>query len=467
MFSKVSKSLLVFSLLLAMKHVHAEQQEEVYPVAIIGGGVGALTSAIYLERAGVHSLVIEGKTPGGAIAQSPNVHNWPGELEIDGMALIEKIRNQAKVNGTNLLDEEVIGVDFSSRPYHITTRFVKNPEKTRTIQATTCIIAMGSTPRMLGVPGESLYWTHGVYSCAVCDGALFKNKKVAVIGGGDSAILEAEYLSKIASEVTIVLRSKNFRTTEVLRKNQILNKPNVRVVYDNKITEVEGDGKKATGLVLKTADGRSSKLAVDGIFLAIGSTPNSQLFKGQLDLDEKGFILLKDQQQTSKPGIFAIGDIVDPIYKQAISAAGDGAKAALQAERYLSAIAPVKESQADSAVALKIADKVSVGLQEITSIDDLNKELMNPTVPIIIDFYSPYCGPCRRLGPILEEKARQYQGQIKFFKVNISELSELATDYNIHGIPTILVFDSQGKQVDRRTGLDEINPLINNLDSLK
>jgi thioredoxin reductase (NADPH) len=303
----------------------AFSQEE---VLVLGGGIGSLTSAIYLSRAGLQPIVIEGPTPGGLIIQSLEVQNWPGEMEITGIDLANKVRAQAVVNGAKIYREEVVGVDFSKKPYVVTTREVGG-KKTTERKANAIIIGMGTRPNYLGVKGEQDYWGKGVYNCAVCDGALYRGKKVGVVGGGDSAVLEALYLSNIAKEVVVFVRGEALKGIEEKRIATLKDKANVKLLYNTSVTEITGNGKKVIGVTLK--DGR--KEALDGLFLAIGSTPNSELFKGILKMDSRGYISLMKGQETSIEGIYAIGDIVDPEYKQAITAAGDGAKAALQVER--------------------------------------------------------------------------------------------------------------------------------------
>jgi thioredoxin reductase (NADPH) len=446
----------------------APKPEAIETVTILGSGVGALTSAIYLQRAGINTLVIEGRNPGGAIAQSPLVHNWPGEIAIDGQTLVDKIRKQALYNGAKIVSEEVISVDFSKQPLTITTRNVFDKDKIRTFKSRACIIATGSNPKLLGVPGESGekgYWTRGVYSCAVCDGALYKDKVVAVIGGGDSAITEANYLSNIAKKVYIVLRSDKFRTVENRRKDELVKKPNVEILYNTKINEIQGDGNKVTHLKLSTA----KQLPIDGIFVAIGATPNSSIFQGQIDLeDETGYIISKTGQQTSANGVFAIGDVVDKVYKQAISAAGDGAKAAIQVEAYLSSSGQHPSAQPSSPkqeVILTIKNPIEDELGEITTKEAFFDAIGKDGQPVVFDFYSPYCAPCRQLLPILEEAAETYQGKIRFYKINVSEFTDLASSYNISSVPTVLIFDANGKIVGQATGLEDITNLLKKMDS--
>ncbi len=314
------------------------QVAEQTPVVVLGGGVGALTSALYLSRAGLQPIVIEGPQPGGLITQSHAVQNWPGEFEITGHELAEKVRKQAEMNGVRFYRETVTKVDFSKRPFQITTRSLDD-ETERTLQVESVVIAMGTKPNHLGVPGETGldgYWGRGVTNCAICDGNLYRDAVVGVVGGGDAAVLEGLYLSNIAKQVNLFVRKDSFKGVEGKRLEALLSKSNVKVFFDTTVEEIKGDGAKVTSVALKTKNKELQNLPLDGLFLAIGSTPNTQIFKGALDLDPQGYISLKKDQETSVAGVYAIGDIVDPVFKQAISAAGDGAKAALQMQQYLS-----------------------------------------------------------------------------------------------------------------------------------
>jgi len=301
-------------------------------VVILGGGVGGMSSALYLSRAGVKSIIIEGKDPGGLIAQSHKVQNWPSEIEIAGYELAEKIKKQALSSGVEFFEGVVTRVNFNERPYAIEVTDFNGNKKV--LKAKSCIIAMGTTPNLLRIKGESEFWGKGVTNCAVCDGPLYRNKKVAIVGGGDSALIEAEYLSDIAKNVYVFVRKEKFKTVEIKRLNKLKKKKNVQFFYESTLQEIHGDNDSVTHIDVKTKN-KTKTIKVDGIFLAIGSKPNTSIFKGQIELDEKGYILLEKDQQTSKKGVYAVGDIVDPVYKQAISASGDGAKAALQAIDHL------------------------------------------------------------------------------------------------------------------------------------
>lgn len=438
----------------------AVEPEPPEPIVILGGGVGSLTSAIYLGRAGASPLVIEGPTPGGLLTQSHTVQNWPGVMEIDGAQLTEKMREQAEANGARFLGEEVIGVDFSKRPLLITTRALDGSEATHQIQAESCIIAMGTKPNFLGIPGEGTYWGRGVTNCAICDGALYKGKVVGVVGGGDAAVLEALYLSNIAKEVHVFVRKDSLKAIEEKRVEALREKPNVKFYYNTTVQEVQGEGENVTGVILKTGS-KKRAFPLDGLFLAIGSTPNTVLFKNALKLDERGYILLEKDQETSIRGIYAIGDIVDPIYKQAVTAAGDGSRAALQAQQYLSDRANQLVVKNQSVKKKSVAPSNEV--IEVSSAEQFQFELETSDIPVVVDFYATWCGPCKRVSPIFASSANQLAGKVKFMKVNVDKLLDISTNYNIRAMPTVLLLDSSGTELQRKVGLDQINDLLKEL----
>jgi thioredoxin reductase (NADPH) len=457
-----------FSLLIGLMSFVQMCAEEVYPVVILGGGVGALTSAIYLGRAGITPLVIEGPKKGGAIAQSPHVQNWPGEIQISGLDLVDKIYNQAEYNGAHFIAEEVIAVDFRHHPFTITLRDLFTPAKTRKIFTNACIIAMGSNPNLLGVPGEELYWTRGVYNCAVCDGALYKNKVVAIVGGGDAAILEAEHLANITEKVYILVRKDKFRALEEKRLQELIKRANVEVLFNTTVQEIQGDGEKVTHLVIRQSD-KKCTLDVAALFLAIGAKPNSEIFHDQLEMDTQGYILLKNDQETSIKGVFAIGDIVDPIYKQAVIAAGQGAIAACQVtQKTGKSTEPTQTATSGSSSADASSPKLQKGKAiEIVSLEHFKKEVRLGSTPIFIDFYATWCGPCRTLGPMIDKWAKEYAGKARFFKVNVDNQEEIVDLFNIRAMPTLVVLNKEGKEVSKKIGTQEIVQFMNKIDLSK
>jgi len=487
---------LLFTLPFAPIHSEESLQDsfEEQAVVILGGGVGALTSALYLSRAGIKPIILEGNNPGGLITQSHLVQNWPGELEISGIDLIDKMRKQAKANGAEFRSEEVIAVDFSKRPFMITTRLVGRPDEVRQLQTESCIIAMGTQSNYLRVPGETGpegYWGRGVSNCAICDGTFYRDRIVGIVGGGDAAVLEGLYLSQIAKEVYIFVRKDSFKAVEAKRLETLLAKENVRVFYETTVLEIQGDGKQVTQVVLQNKNQEESfDLPLDGLFLAIGSRPNSQIFEKALKLDAAGYIHLQKDQQTSIEGVYAIGDIVDPVYKQAISAAGDGAKAAIQVQKYLSdrmnhlvvkgkqkPKPPVLEaslalesssSSMKDCVSLSAAPAylaVSKGVIDISSKEQFEKELKETHLPVVVDFYATWCGPCKSIAPIFEHSASNFSDKMKFIKVNVDKFYGLSQTYQVTSMPTVLVLDIKGSVIDRRVGAEAIFDLLKNLDT--
>lgn len=442
------------------------QQEKRYDVAILGSGTGGLTSALYATRGGQSAVVVEGSTPGGLLTQSNSVQNWPGEMDVIGGALMDKMRAQVQANGAHFVQEEVVGVDFSRRPFTVTTRSLDGEAKVRKILADSCVIAMGTTPNRLKVPGESEYWGKGVSNCAICDGSLYKGKVVGVVGGGDAAVVEALYLSNLAKQVHLFVRADRLRAVEMKRSAALLQKPNVQVHYRTSVAEVKGDGKKITGAVLQSQGKTPPKEApLDGLFLAIGSTPNSQLFQGILEIDQQGYIVLKNHQETSVRGVYGVGDIVTvkPEFKQAICAASDGAKAALQAQEF------VTELRFNPRVASvqRIASEVSRTpvVVEIGSVSQFEQEMKMVEGTVVVDFYATWCGPCKQIAPLIEKSARHLSGRVKFLKVNVDQVRELGQIYDIHAMPTALLMDASGKVLDRKVGSGQIADLLKQLET--
>ncbi len=316
-------------------------------LVIIGSGPAGWTAAIYAARANLQPLVYEGAIseenrlrgtlPLGQLNQTTDVENFPGFPEgIQGPELMMKMREQAERYGTRIETEDIIDIDVSSRPFTLKTSDGK------VVKAQTVIVSTGASANYLGLPSEESYKNRGVSACAVCDGGLprFRNQPLVVVGGGDSAVEEATYLTKFASKVYLVHRRDSLRASKVMA-DRLLSNPKVQPVWHSVIEEVVGDDDRGmTAAVVKNIlTGKMAKLEAPGMFLAIGHTPNTKFLKGKVELDDKGFIVLKDpfRTTTSVEGLFAAGDVADPIYKQAISAAGMGCKAALDAERLLAA----------------------------------------------------------------------------------------------------------------------------------
>ena len=296
---------------------------------IIGSGPAGLTAGIYAGRARLNTLILQGKAPGGQLMGTTYVNNWPGEVSILGPELMMKIQNHTLHTGCEFLPESVVKTDFSKKPFTIWTHRGKE------LSADAVIIATGSVPKMLNCPGEAEYWGKGVTSCAVCDSALYQDKPVVIVGGGDSAMEYVFALAKYTDKITVVHILDKLTAAPDLQ-NRVSEFPTVKIIYSSTVTEIHGADGHVTGVTIKNQiSGTQSNLQTDGVFLAIGLSPNSAIVKGQLELDKQGYIKVSRLTHTSIPGVFAAGDVIDPRYRQAISSAGSGCMAALDAERYL------------------------------------------------------------------------------------------------------------------------------------
>lgn len=301
---------------------------DVRDVIIIGSGPAGLTAAVYAARADLHPLMIEGFEAGGQLMLTTEVENYPGFIDgIMGPELMERMRKQAARFGTEFLTENVTAVDFSTQPFIVTT-------DSGTYKGRSVIIATGASAKMLGVPGERELMGHGVSTCATCDGFFFRDQDLVVVGGGDSAMEESTFLTKFASKVTVVHRRDSLRASKIMQ-DRAFNNGKIDFVWDSVVSEVFGNGKVAGVRLKNLKTGAETELPVGGVFVAIGHTPNTSLFEGEIDLSGGYIVTEAEGTQTSVPGVFAAGDVVDFRYRQAITAAGMGCMAAIDAERYL------------------------------------------------------------------------------------------------------------------------------------
>ena len=300
-------------------------------VIIIGSGPAGLTAALYTARANLKPLVFEGSQPGGQLTITTDVENFPGFPDgIMGPELMDLFRKQAERFGAECYFEHVTRIDFSKKPYRV---WVADKE----YQSESIIIATGATAKMLGLESEKELMGFGVSACATCDGFFFKEKKVLVVGGGDSAMEEANYLTKFASEVVIVHRRDEFRASKIMIDRAMSN-PKIRVLWNSSIQEIFGSQEKGVRSVMikKTDSDEKFEEKCDGVFMAIGHKPNTELFSKTLEMDDNGYLITKkDSTLTSIEGVFACGDVQDHVYRQAITAAGSGCMSAIDAERYL------------------------------------------------------------------------------------------------------------------------------------
>ncbi len=312
-------------------------------VLIIGAGPAGYTAAIYAARANLAPVLVAGLQPGGQLTITTDVENYPGFAEpIQGPWLMEQMAKQAEHVGTEMLYDIVTQVDFSKRPFRAWT------DNGLEFEAESVIIATGAQARWLGLPSEQAYQGAGVSACATCDGFFYRGKKVAVVGGGNTAVEEALYLTHHASHVTLIHRRDSLRAERILQQ-RLFENPKISIIWDHAVDEITGSGtpEVVSGLRLKhVTSGETRELEVDGVFIAIGHSPTTALFKGQIRTDEEGYILTKPgTTETSVPGVFAAGDVQDKIFRQAVTAAGTGCMAALEVEKFLGNI-PLHVSEA-------------------------------------------------------------------------------------------------------------------------
>ena len=299
-----------------------------FDVIIIGAGPAGYTAGIYCSRARHDTLIISGLLPGGQLMNTTDVENYPGFSDgIMGPDLMQVMRKQTERMGTTIIDDVVVDVDFRHKPFKVLTA-------SEEFESKTIIVCTGATPRKIGIAGEQTFAGKGVSYCATCDGAFFREQHIAVVGGGDSCMEEATFLTKFASKVHIIHRRDKFRASKIMQE-RALNNEKIQVHWNSTVKDIKGDEKVQQIILTDTKTNEETSLDMGGVIVAIGHEPNTELFKDQLELDENGYIILKNNTQTSIEGIFSAGDVHDHRYRQAVTAAGYGCMAAIDVDKYL------------------------------------------------------------------------------------------------------------------------------------
>jgi len=305
------------------------EQKTKYDIIIIGAGPAGYTAGIYCSRARHNTLLISGILPGGQLMNTTDVENYPGFDEgIMGPDLMLTMRKQAERMGTEIIDDEVISVDLKNNPLKVSTA-------SSTFETYSVIVCTGANPRKIGLDGEQTFAGKGVSYCATCDGAFFKNQEIVVVGGGDSAMEEAVFLTKFASTVHIVHRRDKFRASKIMQE-RVLSNQKIKVHFNCTVEDIQGDQKFQKVILKNVKNNEKITLEAGGLFVAIGHEPNSKILENQVELDENGYVVLKNNTETSIPGVFCAGDVHDHRYRQAVTAAGFGCMAAIDADKYLS-----------------------------------------------------------------------------------------------------------------------------------
>ena len=306
-----------------------------FDVIIIGAGPSGYTAGIYCSRAGYDTLILSGILPGGQLVNTTEVENYPGfENGIMGPDLMIEMRKQTQRMGTTIIDDEAVDVDFRRSPFKVLTA-------SEEYEGRAVIIATGANPRKMGLDGEQAFAGKGVSYCATCDGPFFRNQQIVVVGGGDSAIEEATFLTKFGTTVHIVHRRDELRASKVMQE-RALNNEKIRIYWDSVVTDIKGDQKMQQVILKNLKTNKETTIDAGGLFVAIGHEPNTKLFKGQIDLDNEGYVVLKNKTHTNIEGVFAAGDVHDRNYRQAITAAGYGCMAAIDVDKYLTESADKK-----------------------------------------------------------------------------------------------------------------------------
>jgi thioredoxin reductase (NADPH) len=437
-------------------------------VVIIGSGPAGYTAAIYAGRANLKPLVFEGfqagGIPGGQLMTTTDVENFPGFPKgIMGPALMGLMKQQSERCGAELVTEDVTFVDLSSRPFKVRSAY-------REVEAHSIIIATGATAQRLNLPSEPKFWNKGISACAICDGAIpmFRGVELAVVGGGDTAAEEAIFLTKYGSKVHMLVRRDRLRASKVMQ-DRVLNHPNIEVHWNSAPIDVYGNGVIQGVKLQNTTDGSERDLPVGGLFYAIGHKPNTDLFKGQIELDDTGYIITRGKSTaTNVEGVYACGDVQDHEYRQAISAAGTGCMAALEAERWLSAKGLSQEFhhtsdlEADSVDSTDRSAENASGASESSHVTEFEfvgettsdetyhegsvalRKLYHETDKLImVKYTSPHCGPCHMLKPMLKKVTDEFAGQIFVVDIDIDADPEIAESAGVIGTPTIQFFKNK------------------------
>lgn len=443
----------------------ALSMEDVAPVVIVGSGPAGLTAAIYVARAGMQAFVFAGPQPCGQLTSTTFIENWPGRIKSMGPDLMSDIKAQAESFGACIINDTVTEIDFNEWPFAIKT------DNGRSFSALSVIVATGATPRRLSVPGESEYWGKGVTTCAVCDAPLLKGKDAVIIGGGDTAAEQVFELAPYAKHITMFVRKDSLKASDA-QQERVMAYDNVSIEYNKELKEVYGNGKEVTGIqIFNNKENSLEDRDIDGVFLAIGHVPNSQLFPDKLKRKSGYLSMIGRSQSTKMPGVFAAGEIQDSVYKQAVVAAGEGAKAALDATGFLYEIGFNKDiSKQLEQKFYETFSESRLDLTEITEVAEFEEHVLNKKGLVLLDFYADYCPGCIKMLPILGAVAHDLQDKVTIVKANHGRARPIVRDLyfnrkiKVKRVPSLLVY-KDGEYLETNSSIMSHKELTNYVNS--
>jgi thioredoxin reductase (NADPH) len=429
---------------------------QVENLVIIGSGPAGFTAALYAARANLKPLVFEGYQtgglPGGQLMTTTEVENYPGFPDgISGPQLIERMKAQAVRWGSELVTEDVTYVDLQQRPFTIRS-------EEREVKAHSIAIATGANAKRLHLPSEDKFWNKGISACAICDGAspIFKNAELVVIGGGDTAAEESVYLTKYGSHVHLLVRRNQMRASKTMQ-DRVLNHSKITVHWNTEAVDVFGtEGKQMEGVKVKNNQtGEKREIAAQGLFYAIGHTPNTQLFQGQLELDEKGYIITRNNVETNIEGVYAVGDVQDYLFRQAVTAASSGCMGAMLAERWLMEKGLAQEfHQSSEQMETPSYEKSEKSAADTEETFDPNATFHRGSYAIrklyhesdrliMVRYVAPTCGPCHALKPILDKVVKEFNDRMYCVEIDIDAEPQIAEGAGVTGTPTVQFFKNK------------------------
>lgn len=432
----------------ALQKVHTQQKNLVH-ILVIGSGCAGYPAALYGARRGFLTVQLLGDAAqeGGQLNRTTRVDNWPALVEAQGPDIMDQLKAQAQKAGVVMLNQKAIKINTHVWPYQVET------DTGLLLNCLTIIYAAGSSPTLLHIPGEQEYWGKGVTTCAICDAPFYKDKDVIVVGGGDSAAEEAIQLAPYARSITVMVRKDKMRANPGMQA-RLSKIPSIKIAYNTELQEIMGDGKQVNAVrILDNKTGQEKIQPIDGVFLAIGHKPNTALVKGHVELDAHGYIVYPDgTQQSSRQYIFAAGDVGDPVYKQAIIAAGDGAKASIEAAQALEhmgldAATAQKLGQCNFSLRTNPDPATLKPLTKISSFTEFDALAQQDKV-VVVDCYTAICPSCTALMPALQAAAHHFASQVVFVKADMGEFTQFVEKYHVIQAPTLLVF-KQGTLIGR------------------